>query len=166
MPSTRDLRVSLALEQDQAGVLVVRLAVDTPEGRVVEAELTGDELALLLAGDTVVVPGEVGGAEEAHDEPGGPEEAGHAPVVADEPAPAAPALFTASLDDPPADTEPIARSIDVAPGEAVVAYIRGRWRDAVVVRRDIGSLLVTYTRQGSFGQVQQRIATDRVRRRT
>jgi hypothetical protein len=162
MSSTRDLRVSLTLEQDQAGVLVVRLAVDAPEGRVVEADLTGDELALLLAGDTVVVPGEVGGTEQPDDEPGGPE-ALPEPAVVDVPLPA---TFGTSLDEPPPDSEPIARSTDVAPGEAVLAYIRGRWRDAVVVRRDIGSLLVSYTRQGSFGQVQQRVATDRVRRRT
>lgn len=164
MPSTRDLRVSLTLEQDQAGVLAVRLAVDTPEGRLVEAELTGDELALLLAGDTVVVPGEVGGAEQPDDEPGDePEEAVLEQVLGQVPAPA---TFGASLDEPPPDSEPIARSTDVAPGEAVLAYIRGRWREAVVVRRDIGSLLVSYSRQGSFGQVQQRVATDRVRRRT
>lgn len=164
MPSTRDLRVSLTLEQDQAGVLAVRLAVDAPEGRVVEAELTGDELALLLAGDTVVVPGEVGGTEHPDDEAGeGPEEAVLEQALAQVPVPV---TFSASLDEPPPDSEPIARSTDVAPGEAVLAYIRGRWRDAVVVRRDIGSLLVSYTRQGSFGQVQQRVATDRVRRRT
>lgn len=163
MPSTRGLRVSLTLEQDQAGVLAARLSVDAPEGRVVEVELTGDELALLLAGDTVVVPGEVGGTEQPVEEPDEePEEAVLEEALVQVPAPV---TFSASLDEPPPDSEPIARSTDVAPGEVVLAYIRGRWRDAVVIRRDIGSLLVSYTRQGSFGQVQQRVATDRVRRR-
>jgi hypothetical protein len=95
-----------------------------------------------------------------------PEETGQASGDVDEPAPTPPATYSTALDEPPTGTQPITRSTDVAPGEAVLAYIHGRWRDAVVARHDVNSLLVTYTRPGSLGQVQQRIATNRVRRRT
>jgi hypothetical protein len=156
-PTSCDLQVSLTVEQDPAGTVVARLVVDEPDGLLVEVEFTGDELALLLAGEAIAVRAQVSGIEQpqAEDQPVEPEATPDEPVPAD----------TAS-DEPPAGTEPIARSTDVRPGEAVLAHIRGRWRDAVVVRRDIGSLLVSYTRPGSFGAVQQRIATDRVRRRT
>jgi hypothetical protein len=156
-PTSCDLQVSLTVEQDPAGTVVARLVVDEPDGLLVEVEFTGDELALLLAGEAIAVPAQVSGIEQqqAEEQPVEPE------ATPDEPVPAS----TAS-GEPPAGTEPIARSTEVRPGEAVLAHIRGRWRDAVVVRRDIGSLLVSYTRPGSFGAVQQRIATDRVRRRT
>jgi hypothetical protein len=175
-PTSRDLWVALTFEQDPAGAFVARLAVEEPDGWLVELELTGDELACLLAGETLTVSGEVSGVEQQRDEElaveldaiepqAAPEDVEHVPADVKEPTPAAPAVFGASFDEPPAGTEPIARSTDVAQGEAVVAYIHGRWLGAVVARRDVGTLLVTYSRPGSFGQVQQRIATDRVRRR-
>jgi hypothetical protein len=154
-PTRCDLQVSLTVDQEPAGVVVARLVVDEPDGLLVEVELTGDELALLVAGETVAVPGQVSGIEPATEPTTEPD------VVE----PEVPVRESTALDEPPADTEPIARSTDVRPGEAVLAYIRGRWRDVVVVRRDIGSLLVAYTRPGSFGRVQQRVATGQVRRR-
>lgn len=160
-PTSCDLHISLTVEQVPTGVVVARLVADEPEGLLVEVELTGDELALLLAGETVAVPGRVSGLDQLHTE----EPAIEPDVVAPEPAPEEGARDGTAFDEPPAGTEPIARSTDVRPGEAVLAHIRGRWRDAVVVRRDIGSLLVSYTRPGSFGRVQQRVATNRVRRR-
>jgi hypothetical protein len=48
------------------------------------------------------------------------------------------------LGEPPAGAEPITRGKEVAPGEAVVAYVGGRWRNAVVVTRSVGSVLVAY----------------------
>jgi hypothetical protein len=182
-PTSRDLQVSLHIEHHAPpGHLVARLIVDEPDGLLVEIELTSDELALLLTGQTVAVPGQVsdlehppddeptvetGIAEDAQpEEAAEPEGTGQPPAEVDEPAPTAATTYSTALDEPPTDTQPITRSTDVAPGEEVLAYIRGQWRDAVIARRDISSLLVTYTRPGSFGQVQQRIATDRVRRRT
>jgi hypothetical protein len=170
-PTSRDLCVSLTFEQDRAAMLVARLAVEEPDGWLVEIDLTGDELARLLAGETVTVAGEVSGIEQMRDEEpeveleavepeAMTEEAEHEPAGVEQTA------YGTSLDEPPAGTEPITRSTDVGPGEAVVAYIRGRWQDAVVARRDIGSLLLSYSRPGPFGQVQVRITTDRVRRRT
>jgi hypothetical protein len=161
-PTSCDLQVSLTVEQDPGGPVVARLVADEPDGLLVEIEFSGDELALLLAGETVAVPGQVSGLDRQlpTDEPAIEPE-----VVEPGAAPEERARHGTDLDEPPAGTEPIARSTDVRPGEAVLAYIRGRWRDAVVVRRDIGSLLVSYTRPGSFGRVQQRLTTDRVRRR-
>jgi hypothetical protein len=160
-PTRCDLQVSLTVDQEPAGVVVARLVVDEPDGLLVEVELTGDELALLFAGETVAVPGQVSGIElPPVDEPA--TEPTTEPDVVE---PEVPMRESTALDEPPAGTEPIARSTDVRPGEAVLAYIRGRWRDVVVVRRDIGSLLVAYTRPGSFGRVQQRVATGQVRRR-
>lgn len=175
-PISCDLQVSLTVEQDQAGAVTARLVADEQEGLLVEVEFTGDELALLLAGETIAVPGQVSGLEqppleqplpeEPLPEQPAPEEPTTEPdVVAPRAAPEGRTPGGTALDEPPAGTEPIARSTDVRPGEAVLAHIHGRWRDAVVVRRDIGSLLVSYTRPGSFGLVQQRITTDRVRRR-
>lgn len=159
-PTSRDLQVSLTVEQDSAGTVMARLVADEPDGLLVEVEFTGDELALLLAGETIAVPGQVSGLEHAGEpalEPG---------VVEPAATPEEETTRDSTVSgEPPAGTEPIARSTDVRPGEAVQAHIRGRWREAVVVRRDIGSLLVSYTRPGSFGPVQQRITIDRVRRR-
>ena len=68
-----DLLVSLVFEREQ-GELVARLAVDDPDRRLVEVELTGDEVARLLAGEVVAVAGEVAAAETVGvDEPGGEE---------------------------------------------------------------------------------------------
>jgi hypothetical protein len=156
-PTSCDLQVSLTVDQGPSGVVVARLVVDEPDGLLVEVELTGDELALLLAGETIAVPGQVSG----HEEPAADQPVSEPAVVELE----EPVRESTAFDEPPGGTEPIARSTDVRPGEAVVAYIRGRWREAVVVRRDIGSLLVAYSRPGSFGRVQQRIATGQVRRR-
>lgn len=170
-PTSRDVWLSLTFERSPAADLMARLTVDEPEGRLVDVELDGNELARLLAGETVTVAATIG-AERGEALPATPDvvEAEAIPEDAGEPAIEVPASvassdYGTSVDDPPAGTEPIARSTDVAPGEAVVAYIRGRWRDAVVARRDIGSLLVTYSPpQGSFGDVQLRIATKWVRR--
>jgi hypothetical protein len=171
-PTSRDLWVSLSFKHDPAGMLVARLVVDEHAGRLVECELTSDEFTRLLAGETLVVSGEVGGLERLVDEEPAverhvvepevmPEDAGHEPVGVEEP----PTAYSAFLYEPPARTEPIARGSDVAPGEVVVAYVGGRWRDAVVVSSNIGSLLVGYSRPVPFGQVQLRVTTDRVRRR-
>jgi hypothetical protein len=170
-PISCDLQVSLTVEQDPAGTVTARLVADEQDGLLIEVEFTGDELALLLAGETIAVPALVSGPEQPDSgEPDTEQSDTGEPVVepgvvVPEAAPEQQARSGADLDEPPVGTEPIARSTDVRPGEAVLAYIHGRWRDAVVVRRDIGSLLVSYTRPGSFGRVQQRIATQRVRRR-
>src|SRR5690242_10021431 len=84
-PTGSDLLVSLTIEQDPDDVLVARLVVDEPDGLLVELELTGDELALLLAGETVAVPGRVSGVEPPPEAE--PPEAEPPPV--DEPAVAA-----------------------------------------------------------------------------
>jgi hypothetical protein len=161
-PTSCDLQVSLTVEQDRGGTVVARLVADEPDGILVEVEFSGDELALLLAGETVAVQGQVSGlGQHLHaDEPATEPDAVEPGVAPEERA-----HHSTDLDEPPAGTEAIARSTDVRPGQAVLAYIRGRWREAVVVRRDIGSLLVAYARPGSFGRVQQRLTTDRVRRR-
>jgi hypothetical protein len=166
-PTSCDLQVSLTVEQDRGGTVVARLVADEPDGLLVEVEFSGDELALLLAGETVAVQGQVSGlGQHLHaDEPATEPDAVEPGVVEPGVAPEERARHSTDLDEPPAGTEPIARSTDVRPGQAVLAYIRGRWREAVVVRRDIGSLLVAYARPGSFGRVQQRLTTDRVRRR-
>jgi hypothetical protein len=185
-PISCDLQISLTVEQDPAGTVTARLVADERDGLLIEVEFTADELALLLAGETIAVPALVSGLvqpepeepgteepgteepgteEPGTEEPGTEEPVPEPGVVGPEVAPGQEAPGSTDLDEPPVGTEPIARSTDVRPGEAVLAYIHGRWRDAVVVRRDIGSLLVSYTRPGSFGRVQQRIATDRVRRR-
>jgi hypothetical protein len=176
-PTSRDLWVSLSFEQDPAGALVARLAVEEPDRWLVEVGLSGDALARLIAGDeSLAVSGEVSVVEYVPaEEPAveldvvepeaAPEEGEPEPAGVEEPTPAPPAAYSTFLYEPPAGTEPIARSTDVAPGEVVVAYIHGRWQNAVVVGRDIGSVLVSYSRPGPFGEVQQRIATDRVRRR-
>ena len=171
-PTSRDVWLSLTFERGLTADLMARLTVDEPEGRLVDVELDGDELVRLLAGETVTVAAKVG-AESGEAltatpdivEPEDiPEDAGKPAIEV--PASVTSAYYRTSLDNPPEGTEPITRSTDVAPGEPVVAYIRGRWRDAVVARRDIGSLLVTYSRpQGSFGEVQLRVATKWVRRR-
>jgi hypothetical protein len=160
-PISCDLQVSLTVEQDPTGTVTARLVADEQDGLLIEIEFTADELALLLAGETIAVPALVSGLEQMDAEEPVTEPDVGTPGVA----PEQEARSGTGLDEPPLGTEPIARSTDVRPGEAVLAYIHGRWRDAVVVRRDIGSLLVSYTRPGSFGRVQQRIATDRVRRR-
>src|SRR5690606_7263081 len=162
-PIACELQVSLTVEQDPAGTVSARLVADQPDGLLVEVEFTGDELALLLAGETIAVPAQVSGLAPPEPPPPEPAQAPAEPAAPAAPAPKAPA--GTALDEPPVGSEPITRSTDVRPGESVLAYIHGRWRDAVVVRRDIGSLLVAYSRPGSFGRVQQRIATDRVRRR-
>jgi hypothetical protein len=166
-PISCDLQISLTVEQDPAGTVTARLVADERDGLLVEVEFTADELALLLAGETIAVPALVSGLvqPDTEEEPGTEEPVPEPGVVGPEVAPGQMTRGGADLDEPPLGTEPIARSTDVRPGEAVLAYIHGRWRDAVVVRRDIGSLLVSYTRPGSFGRVQQRIATQRVRRR-
>jgi hypothetical protein len=175
-PISCDLQISLTVEQDPAGTVTARLVADERDGLLIEIEFTADELALLLAGETIAVPALVSGLvqpepeepdteEPGTEEPGTEEPVPEPGIVGPEVAPGQEARGSTDLDEPPVGTEPIARSTDVRPGEAVLAYIHGRWRDAVVVRRDIGSLLVSYTRPGSFGRVQQRIATDRVRRR-
>lgn len=166
-PTSCDLQVSLTVEQDRGGAVVARLVADEPDGILVEVEFSGDELALLLAGETVAVPGQVSGlGQHLHaDEPATEPDTVEPAVVEPGAAPEERARHGTDLDEPPAGTEPIARSTDVRPGQAVLAYIRGQWREAVVVRRDIGSLLVAYSRPGSFGRVQQRLTTDRVRRR-
>ena len=169
-PTSCDLQLSLTVEQDAAGVVVARLVADEPDGLLVEIELTADELALLLAGETLAVPARVSGLEpelpdEEAEEEGAAEDETTEPDVAEPEAPPEELRRdSTAFDEPPAGTEPIARSTDVRPGETVVAYIRGRWREAVVVQRDIGSLLVGYTRPGSFGRVQQRVSTGQVRR--
>jgi hypothetical protein len=160
-PTSRDLQLSLTVEQDTAGVVVARLVADEPDGLLVEVELTGDELALLLAGESIAVPAQVSGLEPAPSDEQVTEPDAAEPDAPPEELP----RDSTAFDEPPAGTEPIARSTDVRPGETVVAYIRGRWREAVVIRRDIGSLLVGYTRPGSFGRVQQRITTGQARRR-
>jgi hypothetical protein len=170
-PISCDLQISLTVEQDPAGTVTARLVADERDGLLIEVEFTADELALLLAGETIAVPALVSGlvqpdTEELDaEEPDTEEPVPEPGVLGPEVAPGQKARGGADLDEPPLGTEPIARSTDVRPGEAVLAYLHGRWRDAVVVRRDIGSLLVSYTRPGSFGRVQQRIATQRVRRR-
>lgn len=177
-------------------MLVAHVVVDRASARLVELELSGDELARLLAGQALSVPGAVGEsdrvdeestvdqdvgphADEPADEPLGAPPAPSEDVdeVADETAPrerapagtdrkaqGAPAGYSSVRGEPPAGTDPIRFGTDVVPNEPVVAYIGGRWRDAIVVRRDVGSVLVSYTRPGPFGEVLQRVAVTGVRR--
>jgi hypothetical protein len=181
----RELHVSLTFEQRALGELVARLAVYEPDGRLVEVELTGDQLARLLAGDVVSTPGQVAAVERRQvpeelavvldvegwgvepEPPEDSEEPDDEPVEASEPEPAQSGLYSTAVDEPPPGTEPISRSMDLGPTEQVVAYVGGRWRDAVVVSRDIGSVLVRYSRSGRWGQgVRQRVRTEQVRRWT
>src|SRR5687768_14832669 len=68
LPTSRDLQVWLTFEQDGAGVLVERLAVEQPDGWLVELDLAGDDLPRLLAGQTLTVAGEVSVIERPDDE--------------------------------------------------------------------------------------------------
>jgi hypothetical protein len=67
-PTDRNLRASLTFQSDPAGTLVAHLAVREPDEWRVELVMTGDQLARLLAGETVVVSGEVHGVQRPHDE--------------------------------------------------------------------------------------------------
>jgi hypothetical protein len=98
-PTSRDLWVWLTFEQDPAGALVTRLAVEEPDRWLVELELSGDALARLFAGESLAVSGEVSGVEYMHaEEPAvelhviepevAPDEAEHEPEDVEEPTPA------------------------------------------------------------------------------
>jgi hypothetical protein len=46
----------------------------------------------------------------------------------------------------------------------VVAYVDGRWRDALVISRERRTALVAYVVDGPFGDRLRRVTFDRVRR--
>lgn len=146
------LRVLLMFELDP--VATARLVVDLPDGRpLVAADLTGEEVVRLLAGESLSVPGyaspsaialEPAPAVSAEFEQLEPEptEMGQVEQI-DEPMPdveeaaaPVPAAYESKLDEPPPGTEPIARAEQLDPTHRVVAYVAGRWRDALVVSRD------------------------------
>jgi hypothetical protein len=54
-PISRDVWLSLTFERGPVANLMACLTVDEPEGRLIDVELDGDELARLLAGETVTV---------------------------------------------------------------------------------------------------------------
>ena len=65
----------------------------------------------------------------------------------------------------PTGTVPVGSALDVQPDEPVVALVRGRWVDALVIRRDRSSIVVQYTVPGpGFADRQQRVDAERVRR--
>jgi hypothetical protein len=185
------LLVSIAFEiAPPAGpaAVVARLAVDLPDGRaLVAVELLGDEVAWLLAGETLALPGYVIASalvdEESGElvrsvpldepEPEPESEPGHRgqavqldeppPDVEETPGPGT-ATYGSNFDDPPAGTEPIAGPAEVDPPHRVVAYIDGRWRDALVVSRKQRTALVAYAVEGPFGDRLRRLMFDRLRR--
>jgi hypothetical protein len=115
------------------------VAVDLPDGRpLVAVELLGDKVARLLAGEALAVPGYVAPSalvDEQRAVPVEPEQL-EEPVPGGDETPELPAdEYGTKLDEPPAGTEPIARPAQVEPPERVVAYVDGRWRDALVVSR-------------------------------
>jgi len=183
-----ELRVSLAVEGAPPArpvAVLARLAVELPDGSaLVAVELTGDEVARLLAGETLAVPGYVAPAalvDEQPAEPIEPEPVEPEPVepepgdrvqaeqlyepvpdVVETPGPAT-AVYGSNLDDPPAGTEPIARPAQVDRPQRVVAYVDGWWRDALVVSRGPHTALVAYVVDGPFADRLRRVTFDRVR---
>jgi hypothetical protein len=186
--SVDGLLVSLAFEIAPPALpaaVMARLAVDLPNGRVLVAvELLGDEVARLLAGETLALPGYVSPwalvEEQAADpvepvqldepEPGDRGQVGQVgeldepfPDVEETPGPGT-AAYGSNLDDPPAGTEPIVRPTQVEPPQRVVAYVEGRWCDALAVSRGQRTALVAYAVEGPFGDRLRRLTFDRVRR--
>jgi hypothetical protein len=176
------LRVLLMFELDPAAT--ARLVVDLPDGRpLVATDLTGEEVVRLLAGESLSVPGYVSPSAIAPEpapavsaepeqlvEPE-PTEMGEVQQI-DEPMPdveeaAAPepaaVAYGSKFDEPPAGTQPIARPEQLDPPHRVVAYVAGRWRDALVVSRDQRSALVAYVVDGPFGDRLGRVTFDRLR---
>jgi hypothetical protein len=173
------LWVSLAFEvapPARPAPLLARLEVDLPDGSaLVAVELIGDEVARLLAGETLALPGYVSPSALVHEQPPEPEQPEEPePVVPEQveaPVPAGDATlevpageYGSNLDDPPTGTEPIARPAQLDPPERVVAYVDGRWRDGLVVSCDRRTALVAYVVDGPFGDRLRRLAFDRVRR--
>jgi hypothetical protein len=189
-PNVDELRVSLAFEvapPAHPAPELARLTVDLPDGSaLVAVELIGDEVARLLAGETLVLPGYVSPAALVHEQPPEPEQ----PEVPEpiepeqpvEPMPVEPEQledpeprvdetpevpigeYGSKLDEPPAGTEPVTGPAQVEPHERVVAYVDGRWHDGLVVSRDRGTMLVAYVVNGPFGDRLRRVTFDRVRR--
>lgn len=159
------LRVLLVFELDPPAT--ARLAVDLPDGRpLIALDLTGDEVMRLLAGEPLSVPAYVHPSVLEPAPPAGGDEV----EQIDEPVPdlgETPELpggeYGLRLDEPPAGTEPITRPAQLHPPHRVVAYVAGRWCDALVLSRDQRSALVAYTVEGPFGDRLRRISLDRVR---
>jgi hypothetical protein len=159
--------------------MLARLEVDLPDGSaLVAVDLTGDEVARLLAGETLALPGYVAPAALVGEQPaepveleqleepmpGGEVEQLPEPLPAGDETPEVPAgEYGSKLDEPPAGTEPITRPAQVDPPERVVAYVDGRWRDGLVISRDRRTALVAYVVDGPFGDRLRRVTFDRVR---
>jgi hypothetical protein len=169
----REMWLSLTFEQQPTGALLARLAVDESADRLVEVELPGELLARLLAGETLPVRGRA--AERLGKEPEPrldvgkpdvePEPDGPGLTVVKQPE-TVPSRYSSLVDEPPEGTVPITRVSEVARDEAVVAYIRGQWRDATVLRKDVGTLFLRYSREGPFGRdLRTSVRVDWVRRR-
>jgi hypothetical protein len=177
------LWVSLAFEvapPAQPAAVLARLEVDLPDGSaLVAVDLTGDEVARLLAGETLALPGYVAPAALVGEQPaepvepeqleepmpGGEVEQLAEPVPGGDETPDVPAgEYGSKLDDTPAGTEPITRPAQLDPPERVVAYIDGLWRDGLVVSRDRRTALVAYVVDGPFGDRLRRLTLDRLRR--
>jgi hypothetical protein len=174
------LRLSLAFEvapPARPAAMLARLEVDLPDGSaLVAVDLTGDEVARLLAGETLALPGYVAPAAPTGEQPAEPEQLEEPlpggeveqlaePVPGGAETPEVPAgEYGSNLDEPPAGTEPITRPAQLDPPERVVAYVDGRWRDWLVVSRDRRSALVAYVVDGPFGDRLRRLTFDRLRR--
>lgn len=129
-PNVDGLRVSLAFEvapPARPAAELARLTVDLPDGSaLVAVELIGDEVARLLAGETLALPGYVSPTALVHEHPPEPEqpeepvpvetEQLEAPVPGVDETPEVPAGESGSkLDEPPAGTEPITGPAQVDP---------------------------------------------------
>lgn len=174
------LWVSFAFEiasPARPAAVLARLEVDLPDGSaLVAVDLNGDEVARLLAGETLALPGYVApaaliGEQPAEPEqldeplPGGEVERLAEPAPGGDQAPEVPAgEYGPKLDEPPAGTEPITRPAQLVPPERVVTYLDGRWRAGLVISRDRHTALVAYVVDGPFGDRLRRVTFDRVRR--
>jgi hypothetical protein len=180
-PNIDGLHVVLAIELEPP--VTARLAIDLPDGRpLVTLDLTGEETVRLLAGEPLSVPGYVipsaiepeppTTVPEEPEQPVEPEptEVGDVEQVAlpvpDTGETSAAGAYGARLDEPPPGTETVTRAAQLHPPHRVVAYVAGRWRDALVVSRDQRSALIAYVGDGPFGDRLGRLTFDRVRLRT
>jgi hypothetical protein len=173
-PNVDGLRVLLVFELDPP--VTAQLAVDLPDGRpLVVLDLTGEEVVRLLGGELLSVPGYVSPSAVEPEPPAAPvatdttEQLGEVeqlgePVPDVDETPELPAgEYGSQLDQAPTGTDPITRPTQLHPPHRVVAYVAGRWRDALVVSRDQRTALVAYAVEGPFGDRLRRLTFNLVR---